>query len=163
MKLWHGRRRRRTRFASFFLVLRHERRWDPTATSTCWSSCADGIYRRRTAQAIYKSRRGVGFAKDGSVATEKRCPSVRREPITDPSSRPHPGQGDRPCRRVEQPQGRDRIGWPGPEVIPITLENFVIGWQRQAPACRWFGLSAIGQGFGLAAATQMRSVRKTQP
>jgi predicted nucleotidyltransferase len=30
----------------------------------------DGVHRRRTAQAIYKSLRGIGFAKDVVVATE---------------------------------------------------------------------------------------------
>ncbi len=30
----------------------------------------DGVHRRKTAQAIYKSPRGVGFAKDVVVATE---------------------------------------------------------------------------------------------
>lgn len=30
----------------------------------------DGVHRRRTAQAIYKSLRGIGFAKDIVVATE---------------------------------------------------------------------------------------------
>ena len=35
----------------------------------------DGVHRRRTAQAIYKSLRGIGFAKDIVVATES---DVRR-------------------------------------------------------------------------------------
>jgi predicted nucleotidyltransferase len=30
----------------------------------------DGVHRRRTAQAIYKNLRGIGFAKDVVVATE---------------------------------------------------------------------------------------------
>jgi len=30
----------------------------------------DGVHRRRTAQAIYRSLRGIGFAKDVIVATE---------------------------------------------------------------------------------------------
>ncbi len=30
----------------------------------------DGVHRRRTAQAVYKSLRGIGFAKDVVVVTE---------------------------------------------------------------------------------------------
>ncbi len=45
-------------------------------------------------------------------------------------------------------------------LIRITLENCVIGWQRQAIACRWLGPSAIGKAFGLAAATRMPRYEK---
>jgi predicted nucleotidyltransferase len=40
----------------------------------------DGVHRRRTAQAIYKSLRGAGFAKDVVVATESDVREHGRNP-----------------------------------------------------------------------------------
>lgn len=40
----------------------------------------DGVHRRRTAQAIYKSLRGIGFAKDVVVATESDIREYGRNP-----------------------------------------------------------------------------------
>jgi predicted nucleotidyltransferase len=40
----------------------------------------DGIHRRRTAQAVYKSLRGIGFAKDVVVATESDIRQFGKDP-----------------------------------------------------------------------------------
>lgn len=40
----------------------------------------DGVHRRRTAQAIYKSLQGIGFAKDVVVATENDVQQSGRNP-----------------------------------------------------------------------------------
>ena len=43
----------------------------------------DGIHRRRTAQAVYKSLRGRGFAKDVVVATESDIRQFGKNPSLD--------------------------------------------------------------------------------
>ncbi len=46
--------------------------------------------------------------------------------------------------------------------LTLIRHLFARRWQRQAVARRWFGPSAIGKAFGLAAATQILPVRQTQ-